>query len=200
MKRHAATTSPTLRLAVLQDVPALEAMIAASARGLGAGHYSAAETEAAIAHVFGVDSDLIADGSYFIAEITGEIAGCGGWSRRATLFGGDRYADRSPALLDPAVDAAKVRAFFVAPDFARRGIADALLAACEAAALAAGFCRAELMATLPGLPFYRARGFVAGDPLVLDLGGTPVAFVPMAKALDSGNVTSKQQLGIESRR
>lgn len=167
----------------MADVPALEALIAASARRLGVGHYTAAETEAAIAHVFGVDSELVADGSYMVAEVAGRIAGCGGWSRRTTLFGGDRYAGRRSGLLDPATDAARIRAFFVHPDHARQGVGDALLLACERAARGFGFTRAELMATLPGLPFYRARGYVAAAPIDLDLGGVPVRFVPMAKPL-----------------
>lgn len=172
-----------LRPATLADVPALEDLIVESARGLGAGHYAPEETEAAIAHMFGVDTELVADASYFIAEVDGRIAGCGGWSRHATLFGGDRYAGREAGALDPARDAAKIRAFFVHPDFARQGVGEAILAACEVAAAAAGFVRAELMATLPGLPFYRARGFTAGDPVSLDLGGVLVAFVPMGKSL-----------------
>lgn len=180
---------PALRPALPADVPALEALIAASARGLGPGYYSAAQIEAAIAQVFGVDSELVADGSYLVAEWDGHLAGCGGWSRRATLFGGDRFADRRSGLLDPAVDAAKIRAFFVAPDFARQGVGDALLTACEQASARAGFTRVELMATLPGLPFYTARGFVAGSAIELDLGGISVPFVPMAKPITSNSVT-----------
>ncbi len=178
-----------MRAAVAADIPALESLIAQSARVLGRGHYSAAETEAAITHVFGVDSELVADGTYLVVEAGERIAGCGGWSRRPTLFGGDRFAARQSGLLNPATDPAKIRAFFVHPDFARQGVADALLSACEAAAAAAGFHRLELMATLPGLPFYRARGFVAGaaQPHLLD--GIEVTFVPMAKAL-SGNIVT----------
>lgn len=179
----------TLRPATLGDVSALEMLIVESARELGAGHYAPEETEAAIAHMFGVDTELVGDGTYFVAEVGGRIAGCGGWSRRATLFGGDRYAGRAAGVLDPVRDAAKIRAFFVHPEFARQGVGEAILAACEAAATGAGFVRAELMATLPGLPFYRARGFVAGDPVSLDLGGVAVAFVPMSKPLGAATVT-----------
>ena len=102
-------------VATTADVPALEALIAASARALSRGFYTEAETEAAITHVFGVDSDLIADGSYLVARLDGVLAGCGGWSARQTLFGGDRFAARETGRLDPAVDAARIRAFFVAP-------------------------------------------------------------------------------------
>ncbi|WP_353217711.1 GNAT family N-acetyltransferase [Sandarakinorhabdus sp.] len=175
-----------IRPALPGDVPALEALIAASARMLSTGFYTAQQTEAAIAHVFGVDSELVCDGSYLVVEAsdsTADILGCGGWSRRATLFGGDRYGGRESGLLDPARDAAKVRAFFVAQHAARRGVGAALLHACETAAAAAGFARTELMATLPGVPFYAAHGYSAGDPISLNCGGVAVPFVPMHKQL-----------------
>ena len=172
-----------VRAATPAEVPALDLLIAASARLLGRGFYTDAETEAAITHVFGVDSELVADGSYLVVAIDGVIAGCGGWSRRPTLFGGDRYAARSEGVLDPARDAARIRAFFVSPDHARRGVGTALLAACEAAALAHGFTRTALMATLPGVPFYRAHGYRFAAPVTLDLGGIAVGFVPMDKPL-----------------
>lgn len=165
------------------EVAELEALIASSARALGPPFYTAAETEAAIAHVFGVDSELVSDGSYLVAERDGALAGCGGWSRRTTLFGGDRFSGRSSGFLDPAIDAARIRAFFVAPGHARQGVGDALLSACEAAAAAHGFTRTALMATLPGQPFYAARGYVAAQAITLDCGGTPVRFVPMDKTL-----------------
>ncbi len=159
-----------LRPAVPADVPALEALIAASARALGRGYYTDEETEAAIAHVFGVDSALVADGTYLVAEVDGILAGCGGWSGRRTLFGGDRFAAREDDRLDPRVDAARIRAFFVAPDFARRGIGGAILDACESAARQAGFGTAALMATLPGVPFYTAHGYIAGEQLSYNCG------------------------------
>ncbi len=183
MTEAAPISHVTIGVAVATDIPALETLIAASARGLGVGYYTPAETEAAITHVFGVDSDLVADGSYFVARSDGVLAGCGGWSARQTLFGGDRFAARETGRLDPAVDAARIRAFFVAPDRARAGVGRALLAACEAAATAAGFTRAALMATLPGVPFYRRHGYIAAAPTVLDLDGVAVTFVPMAKNL-----------------
>jgi len=118
-----------------------------------------------------------------VIESGGELAGCGGWSRRRTLFGGDNFAGRDSGLLDPATDAAKIRAFFVAPAFARRGVARLLLEECEARARAAGFARLDLMATLPGVPFYAASGFVGDAAVALDLGGIPVRFIPMSKTL-----------------
>ncbi len=173
----------TIRPAVMADVAALEALITASAQQLSRGFYSAAEIDAAITHVFGVDSDLVADGSYLIAEDGAALLGCGGWSSRRTLFGGDRFAARQTGRLDPATDAARIRAFFVAPDQARRGVGAALLGACESAAARAGFRTTTLMATLPGVPFYARYGYTAADAVTLDLSGVAVRFVPMSKTL-----------------
>ncbi|WP_052129558.1 GNAT family N-acetyltransferase [Sphingomonas sp. 35-24ZXX] len=172
-----------IRAATPADIPVLEQLIAASARQLSIGHYGEAETEAAIAHVFGVDSELVEDGTYLIVESDGRLAGCGGWSRRATLFGSDRFAARASGYVDPAVAPAKIRAFFVAPEFARRGVGTVLLQACEDAAVAAGFTSAELMATLPGVPFYEARGYVAGSAITQIYDGVGVRFVPMHKLI-----------------
>jgi GNAT superfamily N-acetyltransferase len=173
----------SIRPATVDEIPVLEALVATSARALSKGFYSDAESDAAIKHVFGVDSELVADGTYLVAELGSALAGCGGWSKRSTLFGGDRYEGRTSGLLDPAADAAKIRAFFVGPKFARLGVGSTLLSACEAAARSAGFARTELMATLPGVPFYSARGYVAAPRIELDLCGVSVAFVPMAKHL-----------------
>jgi len=175
----------TIRPARADEVPALDQLIAESARGLSVDFYTQAETEAAIAHVFGVDSELVADGTYLVVEVDGAILGCGGWSRRATLFGGDGFAARESGLLDPARDAARIRAFFIHPAAARRGVGAALLAACENAARSAGFRRAALMATLPGQPFYAAHGYQAGADSWVDCGGIPVRFVPMEKQLSA---------------
>ncbi len=172
-----------IRPAVAAETPRLETLIAASARELSRGFYTPEEIEAAVTHVFGVDSDLIADGSYFVAEQDGELAGCGGWSRRRTLFGGDGYAGRASGFLDPASEAARIRAFFIAPGRARSGIGSALLAACEGAAALHGFTAATLMATLPGVPFYARHGYRGGEPETFMLGDTPVRFVPMSKQL-----------------
>jgi GNAT superfamily N-acetyltransferase len=171
------------RLARIGDAVVLEALIRRSARALSRGHYSDVEIDAAIDHVFGVDSELIADGTYFVIEDRGGPIACGGWSRRRTLFGGDQFAARDDALLDPLHDAARIRAFFVDPDYAGRGLGAALLATCEHAALAAGFRTLELMATLPGVGFYKRKGFMPGKPIIHDAGGTPIPFVPMRKVL-----------------
>jgi GNAT superfamily N-acetyltransferase len=176
-------TGLRIRAAREEDAPAIEALIAASARHLSRGFYSDAETEAAITHVFGLDSELVRDGTYFVVERASALVGCGGWSKRRTLFGGDRFAARESGLLDPAVDAARIRAFFIAPDQARQGIGAALLDTCEGAAIAAGFTRAALMATLPGVPFYAAQGYRPGPPIEHPCGDMAVRFVPMEKSL-----------------
>jgi GNAT superfamily N-acetyltransferase len=170
-----------VRIATADDVPALRALIDTSVRGLQTRDYSAAEIERALATVYGVDTQLIADGTYWVAEAD-EIVGCGGWSKRATLFGGDQYAGRADSLLDPATDAAKIRAFFVHPNWARRGIGTKILDACEDAARTAGFTRCEMGATLTGVPFYEARGYTAVDRIMVPLpGGESMAIVRMEK-------------------
>jgi N-acetylglutamate synthase-like GNAT family acetyltransferase len=154
-----------IRRATAGDVAALNALIARSGRDLSRGYYTDAEIESALRYVFGVDSALIHDGTYFVVEDAGTLLGCGGWSRRRTLYGGDQRPVGADELLDPARDAARIRAFFVAPEAARRGVGRALLAACVDAARAAGFRSLELMATLPGVPFYRAQGFAEVEPV-----------------------------------
>jgi GNAT superfamily N-acetyltransferase len=173
-----------LRLATLEDVPAIEALIARSIRGLGPPDYTGAQIEGALQGAFGVDSSLIRDGTYFLAcSGDGAIAGCGGWSRRRTVFGGDRRAERDERLLDPTVDAAKIRAFFVDPAHARHGIGRLLLERCESAAIAAGFRRFELMATLPGIRLYERFGYRGGPTLDHPLpGGLTIRFLPMSKS------------------
>src|SRR5215207_8286382 len=150
-----------VRRATLEDRAALESLIAESARGLSRGDYSDEQIEAAVASVFGVDTDLIRDGTYYVAEAGGSAVGCGGWSRRRTLFGGDRFAARDPGHLDPRAEPAKIRAFFVHPGWARRGVAGANLETCGREAKAEGFRSLELMATLPGVRLYAARGYEA---------------------------------------
>lgn len=172
-----------IRAAVADEIPDLTALITASAALLSRGFYTEAQAAAAIRHVFGVDSDLVADGTYLVAEARGAIIGCGGWSRRRTLFGGDQFAARDSTPLDPTSEPARIRAFFTHPDHARRGVASRLLAACEERAAAAGFGAVELMATLPGVPFYAAAGFVPGAPTMYQAGDVPVPFVPMKKRL-----------------
>jgi GNAT superfamily N-acetyltransferase len=176
-----------LRKAVSGDIPRLREVIEASVRGLQAGDYSSAQIEGALQSVYGVDSQLIADGTYFAVETTTQegsrlIVACGGWSKRKTLYGGDQYAARQDSFLDPAHDAAKIRAFFVHPRWARRGIGGVILEACENAARQAGFTRLEMGATLSGVPFYRAKGYAALENLEAPLGnGEVLPIVRMAK-------------------
>ena len=161
---------PTLRKATLADVPALNALIARSARGLSAADYRTAQIEGALRGAFGVDTQLLADGTYFVVEDAGQLVGCGGWSFRATLFGGDGRAGRDASTLDPKTQAAKIRAFFVDPGSARRGIGSLLLDRCEREARAHGYARVELMATLPGVKLYAARGYLGGAQVNFDVG------------------------------
>jgi GNAT superfamily N-acetyltransferase len=172
-----------IRKATLADVPAIQSLIATSARTLGAGDYTAGQIEAALLGVWGVDTEIIRDETYFVGEADDELVLCGGWSRRATLFGGDAYDQRESRLLDPRTEAARIRAFFVHPDWARRGLGSRLLALCEGEARAAGFVVAELVATLPGQRLYARHGYVAtgrrSDALP---GGLTIESVPMRKA------------------
>ena len=171
-----------LRLATPADAEAISALIACSARKLSVHDYSAAQIEGALQGAFGVDTQLIRDGTYFVVEDGAQVVGCGGWSRRRTLFGGDARPDRDAAELDPRVDAAKIRAFFVHPDFARCGIGTAILERCERDAQAHGFTRFELLSTLPGVRLYAARGYVAGEAIQWTLpGGLTIEFVPMTR-------------------
>lgn len=148
-----------IRRAIAHDIPSLHVLIEASVRTLQAGDYSPEQIEGALGSVFGVDTRLIEDGTYFVAEAGAALAGCGGWSKRKTLFGSDHGAGREDSLLDPAVDAARIRAFFVHPDWARRGIGSQILQACEEDAARAGFTRFELGATITGERLYRVKGY-----------------------------------------
>lgn len=175
-----------IRPARMSDVPELTQLIARSARELGRGHYTTEQIEAALGSAWGVDSQLIADGTYFVAELQGQVGGCGGWSWRQTLFGADTAGHRSAEKLDPARDAARIRAFFVDPGWARRGVAKGLLRHCEAELRRAGFARAALVATLPGVPFYRACGYEERERVHHKLqGGIVIEFVAMEKAFGS---------------
>jgi GNAT superfamily N-acetyltransferase len=173
-----------LRKAILTDIPAIEALIARSARGLSAADYRPAQIEGALRGAFGVDTQLLADQTYFVVEDEGRIVGCGGWSFRSTLFGGDARAGRDSSMLDPRTQAAKIRAFFVDPGAARRGIGSHLLEHCESEARAHGFSHAELMATLPGVKLYAARGYIGAAMVHYDVGlGETIEFIPMRKLL-----------------
>lgn len=153
--------------------------------GLGAGHYTPEQLASALVHVFGVDTRLIEDGTYYAVEDGGRLVACGGWSRRRTLFGGDQYATRSDDRLDPAAEAARIRAFFVHPDAARRGIGRMLLGECERAAKQEGFRRLELMATLSGVGLYENAGFRRVEPHELQFpDGIRFSLVRMERTLD----------------
>ena len=174
----------TLRKALLADVPELRALIDRSARGLSQEDYRPAQIEGALRGAFGVDSQLLHDETYFVVEDGGECVGCGGWSYRSTLFGGDARAGRDAAVLDPQTQPAKIRAFFVDPASARRGIGTLLLERCENEARAHGFLQVELMATLPGVKLYAARGYIGEAMVHFDMGlGESIEFIPMRKVL-----------------
>ncbi len=173
-----------LRLAIPEDIPALRELIDASVRGLQTEDYTPAQIEGALKTVFGVDSQLIADGTYIVAEAESNaiertdaknaksglmIVGCGGWSKRKTLYGSDHWTGREDALLDPLRDAAKIRAFFIHPDWARRGVGSMILQACEDAARSAGFTRYEMGATLTGARLFGVKGYIAVKPISVPL-------------------------------
>ena len=148
-----------VRAATRADVPALNALIAASARVLSVGFYTPEQIDAAVTYVFGVDTGLVDDGTYYVVEMEGQMVGCGGWSRRGALYGGDQRPMELALRLDAATEPARIRAFFVAPGWERRGLGGRLFEECRAAAEAEGFTSFELMATLPGVPFYARLGF-----------------------------------------
>jgi len=174
----------TSRLAGAADILALEAVMDAAIAELQRGFLSPAQI-AASRTIMGLDRQLIADGTYFVVEDGGAIAGCGGWSRRTTLYGGDHSPGRDAALLDPATDAARVRAMYTHPDFARRGVGRLILALCEDAARAEGFKRLELMGTMSGRPLYEAAGFQPIEEIVDARGGAPVPLTRMGKVIPS---------------
>jgi GNAT superfamily N-acetyltransferase len=177
----------TIRKATLNDQAEIAALIAESVRGLSRDDYNERQIELSIKSVFGVDTQLIEDGTYFIAETAGgEFAGCGGWSKRRTLYGASRYEQsRDSNLLDPETDAAKIRAFFIHPGFARQGIGTAILEACEQAAKVHGFKSAEMMATLPGVKLYAARGYTGDEQVPVPIGeGEEIICLRMRKTLE----------------
>lgn len=174
-----------IRPATIADIPELDELIPTSARELSGGFYSPAEVDAAVAHVFGVDTQLIADGTYFVAMIGERVVGCGGWSKRETICGGDRAKGGTvDRLIDPAMEPTRIRAFFVHPEFARRGIGRQILVECEKAARAAGFTSAELAGTLPGEPLYAAHGYEVFERTAVPTpSGVPLPIVRMRKRL-----------------
>jgi GNAT superfamily N-acetyltransferase len=176
--------NPTLRLATPEDIPALEALIARSGIGLSKGFYSMEQAQALTRHVFGVDTQLVKDGTYFVVERAGILLACGGWSRRATLFGADRMKAEADPLLDPATQAGRIRAFFVDPSVPRQGLGTMLIRHCEAEAAQAGFKALEMAATMPGVPLYLSAGYETAGEIGLDLpGGVKVPLVRMRKRI-----------------
>jgi GNAT superfamily N-acetyltransferase len=174
----------TVRQATLAERDVLQDLIDRSARGLSTADYRQEQIEGALQGAFGVDSQLIQDGTYFVVEDEGVIVGCGGWSFRKTLFGGDKRRERDGAELDPRTDPAKIRAFFVDPAHARRGIGTLLLDKCEAEARRRGFSRVELMSTLPGIRLYSARGYTGVEQVQYEVSpGVLIEFLPMSKQL-----------------
>ncbi|HRH19875.1 MAG TPA: GNAT family N-acetyltransferase [Brevundimonas sp.] len=175
----------TWRLATEDDLPVLHALMDAAISGPLAEVLTPEQVQASRL-IMGVDTQLIADRTYFLVEIDGQPAGCGGWSYRVTSYGGDHTPGREPAILTPGHDAARVRAMYTHPDFLRRGIGKQVLDLCEQAALKAGFDRVELVATMGGVPLYRACGYADIEPLIDDRGGAPVPLIRMGKRLDIG--------------
>ncbi|MFN3667961.1 MAG: GNAT family N-acetyltransferase [Brevundimonas sp.] len=175
----------THRIAVEADIPALVALMDRSITGPLAA-FLTPDQIAASRKLMGIDSQIIADRSYVIVESDGVMAGCGGWSGRITEYGGDHTPGRMPAHLTPGVDAARIRAMYTAPEFVRQGVGRRILGLCEAAARAAGYDRAELVATLGGEPLYRAAGYAEIERFEDARGGVPVPLVRMAKSLDGG--------------
>ncbi len=180
------TMAFALRLATHADIPVLRQLIERSVRELQIDDYTPRQLDYALRLVYGVDTQLIADGTYFAVEDLGitppVIVACGGWSKRRTLFGGDAYAARQDSLLNPQVEPAKIRAFFVHPEWARRGIGSILLTACEEAAIADGFTRLEMGATLTGVPFYRTKGYAELETIDVPLeDGEVLPIVRMAR-------------------
>ena len=179
----------TIRLATAADTPALRELIDQSVRVLQREDYSAEQLEAALGTAYGVDTQLIADETYYIVEAVGAagetvLAACGGWSMRKTLYGSDHGPYRDNAMLDPGRDAAKIRAFFVHPEWTRRGIASLILKTCEDAAYARGFRRFEMGATLTGVPMYAARGYAKGEQIEVPLpNGMSLTVVRMGKTV-----------------
>ena len=180
----------TSRVATAADAIALRAIMDSAIAELQRGFLTEEQIVSSRA-IMGIDNQLIADGTYYVIESGGEIAGCGGWSRRATLYGSDTTPGRDSNLLDPKRDAARVRAMYTNPAFARQGVGRLILTLCEKAAAAEGFTRLELMGTLSGQPLYTAYGFAAVERIEDDRGGAPVPLFKMAKPIDPDLLTSQ---------
>jgi len=173
-----------IRLATFKDISELEKLLALSVRGLSKEHYTTFQIESSLKYIFGIDTQLISDCTYYVVEIDQMIVGCGGWSMRNTLYGGDQHKELMDPLLDPKTDAARIRAFFVHPDYARRGIGRQIMRICEAEAKKCGFSNIELGATLPGIPLYKAMGFSEVENIVEFLpDGEKLELVKMIKVI-----------------
>jgi len=174
----------SIRLARMEDVSTLKQLIPESARGLSKGFYTEQQVKSAITYIFGVDTQLVKDETYYVAEAEGTIVRCGGWSKRKTMFGGDQMKAEADPLLDPQTEAGRIRAFFIHPQWARKGIGRRIIQACEDAAKTDGFTRMELVATMPGEPLYAAMGYEVTkrfDQTVAD--GTLIPLAHMKKSL-----------------
>lgn len=175
-----------IRVATMADVPALQALIATSVRELSVGFYSPAQIEAAITAVFGVDRQLLIDGTYYLIDSPNGPVAIGGWSYRRTLYGGDQMKVAEDPRLTPDTEPARIRAFFVRPKFIRRGLARRLYDECATAARAAGFRRLELMATLPGEPLYAALGFATVERLAIPVApGVELPLIRMTRDIEA---------------
>jgi GNAT superfamily N-acetyltransferase len=173
-----------IRPAIFDDIPVLDRLIDASVRGLSKGYYTDSQIESSIKYIFGVDTQLLLDATYYVVEDDGRIAACGGWSKRKTLYGGDQHKSTADPLLNPAVDAARIRAFFVHPDFARQGIGRMLIRYCEHEAIKNGFSRMQLGATLPSEPLYAAMGYHAIQRELAQMpDGENIAIIKMQREL-----------------
>lgn len=173
-----------IRQATFDDLLLMQQLIAVSVRGLSKNYYSTEQIESAIQYIFGVDTQLLIDGTYYVVEDGNRLAACGGWSKRKTLYGGDQHKHMADPLLDPVADPARIRAFFVHPDFARQGIGRMLIDYCEAAVLKNEFKNTQLGATLPGVPLYEAMGYLAIKREQVTMpNGTSIDIVQMTKTL-----------------
>ncbi|MFA4868955.1 MAG: GNAT family N-acetyltransferase [Pedobacter sp.] len=175
-----------IRLATLKDIPDLEKLLDLSVRGLSKEYYTSNQIESALKYIFGIDTQLIKDCTYYVVEIDRIIAGCGGWSMRNTLYGGDQHKELEDPLLNPEIDAARIRAFFVHPDYARKGIGRQIMELCEMEAKRHGFSSIELGATLPGVPLYKTMGFLEIENIVEPLAdGEKLELVRMRKVFEN---------------
>jgi len=181
-RRIGASMALTSRLATRDDIPALVPLMQAAIDELQKGFLDEAQIRSSHA-IMGLDQQLIDDGTYFVIESDGQLAGCGGWSRRATLYGGDHSAGRDSAMLDPSREPARVRAMYTHPDFKRRGVGNLILSLCESAAAAEGFTRLELMSMLSGQPLYSRAGFQIIEEAEDASGGAPVPLIKMGKVI-----------------